>query len=333
MLATIHVRHNTSHFLDTMPDSTDDNDSRIASVGISRSRAASSNHSSRQSSTDPANANKRQRRKRKADDRVAQDFVPRGGSFSNAPLDVDSDETSSSGSSSSEDSGSSDSASDSSDGESEPASTDVQMKSASALNWNKGSKGEIRTTLGARGNKRDESQPRSQFDAVNNKFWRSASDDDEAEDGEIEEGETDTSDSGMQLSGDSDADSEADRSIMLNIGQDLTAQGDQREAGPTHASNTISLAGAPANGSAKNSSSKEETLRQYSQKYPTAPAILSDLTREDLESQARFLHYDRDINDVDLQLPIACIECMREGHLAEVCPYKEVRHTRDLTKK
>ncbi|PLB40091.1 zinc knuckle domain protein [Aspergillus candidus] len=320
-----------------MSDSPDDHDSRTASVGISRTRAASSNHSSRQSSTDPANANKRQRRKRKADDRVAQDFVPRGGSFSNAPLDVDSDETSSSGSSSnsssgsssSADSDSSDSASDESDGQSKPASTDVQMKSASALNWNKGSRGEIRTTLGARGNKRDEGRPRSQFDAVNNKFWRSASDDGEAEDGEIEEGETDTSDSGMQLSGDSDADSEADRSIMLNIGQDLTATGDSNGAGPTQASNTISLMGAPANGSAKSSSSKEETLRLYSQKYPTAPAILSDLTREDLESQARFLHYGQDINDVDLQLPIACVECMREGHLAEVCPYKECVHCGD----
>ncbi|KAL2861450.1 hypothetical protein BJX68DRAFT_5219 [Aspergillus pseudodeflectus] len=71
---------------------------------------------------------------------------------------------------------------------------------------------------------------------------------------------------------------------------------------------------------------KEDAFARFSQKYPAAPLILADLDREDLETQARTMFYDRDINDVNLQLPITCIECLREGHLAEVCPTKECVH-------
>ncbi|KAL2821957.1 hypothetical protein BJX63DRAFT_427318 [Aspergillus granulosus] len=71
---------------------------------------------------------------------------------------------------------------------------------------------------------------------------------------------------------------------------------------------------------------KEDAFARFAQKYPAAPLILADLDREDLETQARAMFYDRDINDVNLQLPITCIECLREGHLAEVCPTKECIH-------
>jgi protein AIR1/2 len=69
---------------------------------------------------------------------------------------------------------------------------------------------------------------------------------------------------------------------------------------------------------------KGDAFARFAQKYPAPPLILADLDREDLETQARTMFYDRDINDVNLQLPITCIECLREGHLAEVCPTKEV---------
>ncbi|KAL2857928.1 hypothetical protein BJY01DRAFT_242006 [Aspergillus pseudoustus] len=71
---------------------------------------------------------------------------------------------------------------------------------------------------------------------------------------------------------------------------------------------------------------KEDAFARFAQKYPAAPLILADLELEDLEIQARAIFYDRDINDIDLQLPITCIECLREGHLAEVCPTKECVH-------
>ncbi|KAL3464070.1 hypothetical protein BJX64DRAFT_286758 [Aspergillus heterothallicus] len=71
---------------------------------------------------------------------------------------------------------------------------------------------------------------------------------------------------------------------------------------------------------------KENAFARFSRKYPAAPLILADLEREDLETQARAMFYDRDINDVNLQLPITCIECLHEGHLADVCPTKECVH-------
>ncbi|KAL2862843.1 zinc knuckle domain protein [Aspergillus lucknowensis] len=71
---------------------------------------------------------------------------------------------------------------------------------------------------------------------------------------------------------------------------------------------------------------KEAALLCFAQKYPTAPSTLADLDHADLEIQAKIVFYDRDINDINLQLPITCTECMQEGHLAEVCPTKECIH-------
>ncbi|PYH30855.1 zinc knuckle domain protein [Aspergillus neoniger CBS 115656] len=332
-----------------MPDSpSDDNDSRTAAVGP-RAQTTGSRHSSRQSSHDPnPNPRKRRRRSRSADVRNVRDFVPQGATFSAAGLGVDVDATSSSGSDS--DDGSSDGSDDDDDDD------DAQTESAPAppASWNKGSKSAIRTSLRSRA-KPEESKPTSQFDSVNDKFWRSRSESvssqgenepeaskpaqvDGIEEGEVNEEEASDESSQMQLSGDSDDSeslgSEADDSILLNIGsrngqslgqdQDglITPDGDDDydpEALPV--SN-----GKSTNGQTSTNQSKEDALLRFSKKYPTAPSTLADLDREDMDIQAKYRFYDRDVNAIDLQLPIACTECLLEGHLAEVCPSRECIH-------
>ncbi|GCB26412.1 protein AIR2 [Aspergillus awamori] len=325
-----------------MTDSpSDDNDSRTAAVGP-RAQTNGSRHSSRQSSHDPnPNPRKRQRRSRSADVRNVRDFVPQGATFSEAGLDVDVDATSSSGS-------------DSDDGSSEGGDAQAESAPAPPASWNKGSKSAIRTSLRSRA-KPEESKPASQFDTVNDKFWRSRSESvsshgdpeteaskpaqvDGIEEGEVNEEEASDESSQMQLSGDSDDSeslgSEADDSILLNIGsrngqnlgqdQDglITPDGDDDydpEALPV--SN-----GTKTNGQTSTNQSKEDALLRFSKKYPTAPSTLADLDREDMDIQAKYRFYDRDVNAIDLQLPIACTECLLEGHLAEVCPSRECIH-------
>jgi protein AIR1/2 len=75
-----------------------------------------------------------------------------------------------------------------------------------------------------------------------------------------------------------------------------------------------------------NNKSKEEAFRVFSQTYSTPPAVLADLNHKDLKSQARYFFYDRSIHDLDLSKHIACTECLQEGHLAIICPTKEVRN-------
>ena len=165
--------------------------------------------------------------------------------------------------------------------------------------------------------------------------------DDVSEEGEVQE--DDTSDSSrMHLSGDSDdssLDSEADDSILLNINsRGQTQHASQKQNGgqslpdDEYDPESLPVPQSIANGhtfdgarDAASSTSKEEAFRHFAQKYPTNPETLADLNREDMESQAKYIFYDREINDINLQLPVTCTECMREGHLAEVCPYKEVR--------
>jgi protein AIR1/2 len=281
----------------------------------------------------------------------ARDFVPRGAAFSANSLEVDPDDTSSSGS------GSSDSDDESSSDDGNETSSQAGPQSAAAPNWNKARKNTIRTSLGNRGNKENEGKQNPKFDAVNGKYWRSRSEsvstgcdndnasqsnsDDVSEEGEVQE--DDSSDSSqMQLSGDSDdssLDSEADDSILLNIGsRNQTQDPSQKQNGRSaledddydpealpvsQSSNKVK----PYDGAADSSSTvpKEEAFRRFSRKYPTNPSVLADLNREDMETQAKYIFYDRDINEINLQLPVACTECMREGHLAEVCPHKEVR--------
>ncbi|EAW10752.1 zinc knuckle domain protein [Aspergillus clavatus NRRL 1] len=326
-----------------MAESENENDSRTASVGVSRPRIPGSNSSSRHNSTDSnPNPRKRRRRNGKPADRDVRDFVPQGATFSATSLEVDLDRTSSSGSDSSESDSDSDGKSDASDTERQnSARMDPQ---APAVNWNKGSKSGIRTSLGRRADKTGESKQTAQFNAVNDKFWRSRSDSvssgggeqavlqDKAED-DMEEGEVDEEDevsaesSEVDQSGDSDdsvsLDSEADDSILLNVG----SQGDENGAlsPATQVAHMNGSASKPATGDSS-SESKEQSHRLFSQKYSIAPTTLADLDRNDMEVQARCLFYDRDINDINLQAPISCTECFKEGHLAAVCPLKECVH-------
>ncbi|KAL5046878.1 hypothetical protein BDW71DRAFT_181333, partial [Aspergillus fruticulosus] len=145
-------------------------------------------------------------------------------------------------------------------------------------------------------------------------------------------------------------DSEADDSIMLNIGSrgrdrsqhDVIhiSDDDSESEGDGYDPESLSVSQTPVTvnildgssgdgadvGSAANSESKESALLRFAQKYPTTPSILADLDREDMELQARVMFYNRDINDINLQLPITCMECLQEGHLAEVCPTRECVH-------
>jgi protein AIR1/2 len=314
--------------------SDNENDSRTASVGVQRSRLNDSTDSSRPNSSDPnPNPRKRPRRNGKSAVSDVRDFVPQGAAFTVASLEVDPDSASISGSDSSD----SDSDGKSTTSDAEKQNTARKNPQAPAINWNKTSKSGIRTSLSRRADRTGEDKQASQFKAVNDKFWRSRSasvssdggdqdvtlveDEGDMEEGELDE-ETSAESSDMDQSGDSDdsvsLDSEADDSILLNIGD----QNDQTDG--------LAAEGKPvsANGTAagdRSTISKEESHRLFSQKYSVAPTILADLDRNDMEVQARCLFYDREINDINLQLPISCTECLKEGHLAAVCPSKEVR--------
>lgn len=329
-----------------MRDASDDeNDSRTASVGLQRPHSNGSNGASRQSSRDRKIGKKQARGKGRVDFR---DFVPQGGTFSGAALDVDSDSadsTSSSGSSSS-----------SSDGESEeeqenPSEGQKPLGSVPvAINWNKGSRSTIRTSLTGKTSRSDGNTTTTAFESVNGKYWRSrsasASSDGlqghtEAKGDPSGDGRTDgdrvKADQRPYFIDDSEGSetgevSEGGDSIMLNLGPG------NDEAGPDKAGDDTPPAGADpfridtqpdpgfvsANGSTGSIRSKEDAFRVLSEKYSTPPSILADLNRKDLEVQARHFFYNRSIHDIDLQQPIACTECLQEGHLALVCPTKEV---------
>ncbi|OJJ49256.1 hypothetical protein ASPZODRAFT_13981 [Penicilliopsis zonata CBS 506.65] len=294
-----------------MPDSPgDDQDSRTASVGVQRARAKTGSATSSRRSSQESNRSRRRRRNKQGSD--VRDFVPQGASFSStaAILDVEApedDDTSSSGS--------------------DDPDTPEQPKpsvggSAPAINWNKGSKRGIRITLGGRVAKAApaaDSRSSSPFEAVP----------------KVNPGGTEKSDSPdlserMHLSDDSDdsdsgeisEEEEGDDSIMLNLGSrpitdDDNNPADDAEATPTARIMSVKDGAGP---------SKKEAFDMFSKCYPVAPVELSDLERDDLETVARLFFYDRNINEIDLRLPVACTECFQEGHLAQVCPSKECVH-------
>lgn len=75
---------------------------------------------------------------------------------------------------------------------------------------------------------------------------------------------------------------------------------------------------------------KEDAIRSQNLKYRAQPTVLADLFLDDLEIQAKYIFYELDIRDLDLSLPIKCINCRKEGHLTQVCPDKEVRFFQSL---
>ncbi|KAJ5203280.1 hypothetical protein N7449_005359 [Penicillium cf. viridicatum] len=313
-----------------MANSSDEEaDSRTALVGAPRTRS-NPRSTSRSASHDSARPAKRQRRNRNKKDSDLADFVPKGVAFSATSLPVDDpDNTSSSGSSSS---------SEDSDSDADPTTVANPHagNTAPAISWNQGRKAAVRTTLGKRSAPTNDKP--TQFEAVNEKYWRSRSasvsandedkptandqsqNDDELEDGEIDsKSDTDDSDS---------LGSEADDSILLNIGDKMGMDGadyDPATLAHQHGSNA-------GNSNPKGAStqtgpgSKEEAFRLFSLKYPNAPIALVDLSQTDLEIIAKYVYFDRNIHDLDLKLPISCIECQCEGHMADVCPAKECEH-------
>ncbi|KAJ5823477.1 hypothetical protein N7447_005817 [Penicillium robsamsonii] len=271
-------------------------DSRTALVGAPRTRSnpRSTSRSASHDSTRPA---KRQRRSRNKKDSDLTDFVPKGVAFSASPLPVDPDSTSSSGSSSA--------SAEDSDSDADPTTTANPHagSTAPAISWNQGRKAAVRTTLGKRSAPTNEKP--TQFEAVNDKYWRSRSEsvasangeekpkandksdnDDELEDGEIDsKSDTDDSDS---------LGSEADDSILLNIGDKMEMDGannyDPATLAHQHASNTGDSnmkGGATQSGPG----SKEEAFQLFSSKYPNAPTALVDLSQTDLEILANFLSH------------------------------------------
>ncbi|KAJ5081267.1 hypothetical protein N7456_013505 [Penicillium angulare] len=338
-----------------MSDSGDEADSRTASVGINRPR--SNNSSTRGSGDNDSRPTKRRRRNQNRAKDV-NDIVPRGGSFSGTPLQVDPEDTSSSGSSSESEKAGSDSGKSVSSQDKAPVNPNVGS-TAPAISWNQGKKNAVRTTLGKR---KAATQPASkpqtttanpaQFSTVN-AYWKarddsaspepsgkdtgvdegSQSDEDSDDSSDLEEGEIDSE-------GDSDSESlgsEADDSIMLNIGskpedgadeynpEDLVVMNGQTN-GYTNGISQNGVSALPLASGTVSSESKEEAFRQFTQKYPSPPASLVDLNQEDMDIQARHIYWDRDVNDIDLQLPIGCTECLQHGHLAAVCPTKECVH-------
>ncbi|CAI7666145.1 unnamed protein product [Penicillium glandicola] len=303
-------------------------DSRTALVGAPRTRS-NPRSTSRSASHDSARPAKRQRRNRNKKDSDLVDFVPKGVAFTATSLPVDPDSTSSSGSSSgsSEDSDS--------DANTTTAANPHAGNTAPAISWNQGRKAAVRTTLGKRSAPTNEKP--TQFEAVNDKYWRSRSEsvastngedkptandesqnDDELEDGEIDsKSDTDDSDS---------LGSEADDSILLNIGDKMGMDGanDYDPATLAHQHGS-SIGNSKLKGASTQSGpgSKEEAFRVFSSKYPTPPVALVDLSKTDLEIIAKYVYFDRNIHDLDLKLPISCLECHQEGHMSDVCPTKE----------
>ncbi|KAJ5138465.1 uncharacterized protein N7515_003313 [Penicillium bovifimosum] len=306
-------------------------DSRTALVGAPRPRPKARSTSRSTSHDSNSRPSKRQRRYRNKESDLA-DFVPRGGAFTANSLPVDPESTSSSGSSSSSNESSD------SDDDSDPAAANPHAgNTAPAISWNQGRKAAVRTTLGKRSMPTKEEVPTkqntAQFEAVNDRYWRSRSGSASSADGgdkpsakepsqenELEEGEVDSrseSDYSDSLG------SEADDSILLNIGEKIDMDGandyNPADLAQQHRiDNTVSQA--------TGSGLKEEAFRIFSIKYPNAPTALVDLTQEDLEILAKYVYFNRNIHDLDLKLPITCIECHSEGHLADVCPAKECTH-------
>lgn len=318
--------------------SDDEGDSRTALVGQARS----------QSNPSPSTSGKKKSRKsNKSEKKELQDFVPQGAKFSTTPLEVDPEKpTSSSGS-------------DSSNSDNEPGQNrnKRRKKNAPAINWNQASRSAIRTTLGAKpaATAVKNQQTKSAFDTVNDKYFRSRSA--STSDGEAPSkddvsatkpspkadqepktyfvDDSDASDSGEV--------SEGDDSMMLNIGQQSNGHGldgaqDDVDLSTspfivdTLPSTQLNQPDTQETGSVLSESSitqlpprsKAEAFAEFAASYTTSPAILADLKVKDLEIQARFFFYNSNINEIDLTRPISCTECLQEGHLASVCPTKEV---------
>lgn len=285
-----------------MPGSSDDErDSRTAAVGVSNSNTSTKrrNRTARKDSQDADNNAK--------ENSVGQDDAA-SSSRSQSP--------------------------DSSEDENTNSMKPAQNKSA-AINWNQASRSTIRTTLGKKNTASVPTQAKSSFDTVNDKYFRSRSDS-ESED-EVQERHYPANSNGQQAEDDQSRSlfvydsegsgsgeiSEGGDSMMLNIGQQ-DVEHHPRDSKIGESANGSALARDGTRKSSSSSRSKAAALAEFSSKYKVAPTVLADLNHRDLQIQARYFFNGRNVNDLDLSMPISCTECLENGHLALVCPSKEV---------
>jgi protein AIR1/2 len=233
---------------------------------------------------------------------------------------------------------SSESQSSNSENESANGTTKPTQNKAPAINWNQASRSAIRTTLGKRKTPLVPAQNKTAFDAVNDKYFRSRSaseSEDEAQGNQpakISNGHQDEDDQSKTYfvydseGSESGEVSEGGDSVMLNIGHPSVENDTLGDSEAAVLSNGFALAkdGGHAPKDSLSYRSKAVALAEFTSKYNVAPAVLADLKPKDLQIQARYFFIDRNINDIDLSMPISCTECLEKGHLAFVCPSKEV---------
>ncbi|KAK2768623.1 hypothetical protein FQN54_000479 [Arachnomyces sp. PD_36] len=236
-----------------------------------------------------------------------------------------------------------------------------------AVQWNKGSKTAIRTTLGGKKSASGASTPsQSQTKAVGDQSQsrsvsisgpdrgesnptplaeaqssggttkepdanvsaedqpRAMSISDGSESGEITEGDDDIV---LNLSGRNEDPFGHNRgdSISEKPQQSPNRQQEEQMNGHVNGSDE-SRQTADSDKNMASSPSKEDAIRSHALKYRSQPTVLADLSLDDLEVQAKYFFYQMDIRDIDLSLPIRCLNCRKEGHLTEVCPDKECEH-------
>ena len=308
-------------------------DSRTAAIG-------SQPRGKRRRGSQPPSSSRSRKRKRGLTKKDLPDFVPSGSRFSESVLTID---TSPSASSSSENSSDMDNADKKPSGAAQPT-----------VNWNPVNKNAIRTKLRPSGAtaqpvSQAQSQLNNSFEAVNGRFWRgssaSADSADHAVDGEggQRQSEGETAHNPQVISDSSDgwdpAEAEGDESIVLNMGAvDTTKAFNAASAGQSGQDIDVDMPSG-ANGMRPEASfsqvltpeelsrhreKKEAAARQFNSRYTAHPQILADLHRGDLETQAKYIFYTTNLEELDLLLPIKCTDCLKEGHLAEICPEKEV---------
>ncbi|KAJ5732561.1 hypothetical protein N7493_004042 [Penicillium malachiteum] len=194
-----------------------------------------------------------------------------------------------------------------------------------------------------------------QFAAVN-AYWKSqdesassehSEDEDrsESEDSsDLEEGEVNSDSDDMESDPDtpgpdneseSDSDSagsDLDDSLLLNIGS-------KSDDGNEDHSDHELMANGITNGDTKNTpgsssvpfqrstETKEQAFQSFTEKYPVAPTVLADLAEEDLKRQVDYWYWFRKVTPADYgTLPPGCFECLKRGHMSDVCPDKECPH-------
>ncbi|KAJ5706912.1 hypothetical protein N7488_006713 [Penicillium malachiteum] len=138
--------------------------------------------------------------------------------------------------------------------------------------------------------------------------------------GPDDESETDSDSAGSDL----------DDSLLLNIG---SKSDDGNEDNSDHEplanritkSDTKSTPGISSAHLQRSTETKEQAFQRFTEKYPVAPTVLTDLTEEDLKRQVDYWYWFKKVTPADYgTLPPGCFECLKRGHMSDVCPDKEL---------